>query len=183
MKPLDSKQRIVIVGTSGSGKTTLAKQLAAKLGIDHIELDALNWDANWTMAPDFVDKVAVATSGDNWVVDGNYSRARDVTWARANTIVWLDYPMWLNLWRITKRTLRRSILKVELWNGNRESLREFLFGDESMFRWVLKTHKRRQRDFSRLIAENKYPHVNWVRLQSPRATEMWLKTVKDNRKA
>ncbi len=44
-------QRIYVVGTTGSGKTTLARQLARRLGISHLELDALHWDANWTPTP------------------------------------------------------------------------------------------------------------------------------------
>lgn len=44
-------ERIVVVGTSGSGKTTLARDLARRLGFSHIELDALNWEADWVTAP------------------------------------------------------------------------------------------------------------------------------------
>ncbi|MES2783860.1 MAG: hypothetical protein V4684_00225 [Pseudomonadota bacterium] len=36
-------QRIIVIGMSGSGKTTLAKQIEARCGIPHIELDGLFW--------------------------------------------------------------------------------------------------------------------------------------------
>lgn len=166
--------RIVVVGTSGSGKTTLAKQIASCLKMPHIELDSLHWDANWTEAPDFVQRVDRATASDRWVIDGNYRKASHLSWARARHIIWLDYPLRINLWRITHRTLRRAITKKELWNGNRESLRNFFFSDDSMFRWVLETHSQRRRDYSTYIAENAYPHLEWVRLQSPRETQDWL---------
>src|SRR6476659_9383882 len=44
-------QRIAVVGTSGSGKTTLARQLSGRLGLAHVELDALHWDPGWAPTP------------------------------------------------------------------------------------------------------------------------------------
>jgi len=80
--------RIVVVGTSGAGKTTLAKNIAAALAIPHIELDALHWDPDWrglsvTDPDEFIRRVAAATAGDAWVVDGNYGLVRALTWRRA----------------------------------------------------------------------------------------------------
>ena len=45
------ERRIVVVGSTGSGKTTVAKRLAGILGAPYVELDALNWEPNWTEAP------------------------------------------------------------------------------------------------------------------------------------
>lgn len=53
-------QRIVVVGTSGAGKTTIACQIAARLGLPHVELDELHWDANWNEAPLPVFRTRVA---------------------------------------------------------------------------------------------------------------------------
>jgi adenylate kinase family enzyme len=66
--------KIVVVGTSGSGKTTVARELAHRHGVPHVELDALFHGPNWaeTPAEEFRRRVAAATDGDGWVVDGNY---------------------------------------------------------------------------------------------------------------
>src|SRR5215213_5524259 len=86
-------QRIVVVGTSGSGKTTLARELAQRCSLPHIEMDALHWGPNWTEAPIevFRQRVELALEAPGWVVDGNYSKLRNLVWRRAELIVWLDY--------------------------------------------------------------------------------------------
>ena len=111
--------RVVVVGTSGSGKTTVARELAAILGVTHVELDALNWDAGWvdlnqTNREVFLRRVKEAVAGDAWVVDGNYTSSRDLVWPKATAVVWLDYPLWLNLWRMAKRTIPRIVTKEPL---------------------------------------------------------------------
>ena len=73
--------RVSVVGTSGSGKTTFANLLAKELGVHHIELDAINWQANWQglneQDPDeFRKRVSQAVSNRAWVACGNCSTAR-----------------------------------------------------------------------------------------------------------
>jgi ABC-type dipeptide/oligopeptide/nickel transport system ATPase component len=59
-------RRISVVGNSGSGKTTVAKALAARLGVPHVELDAIFHQPNWTPLPadEFRRRVADAITGD-----------------------------------------------------------------------------------------------------------------------
>jgi adenylate kinase family enzyme len=169
-------RRIVVVGVTGSGKTTLAQQLAQRLGYPHVELDALHWDANWTMAPDdvFRDRIAQALGGLAWVTDGNYSKARDLTWGRADTIIWLDYPLVVNLWRLTRRNINRVFRRTELWNGNRETFASQFLSRDSLYLWALKKHGKNRREYPGLFAEAAYAHLTIIRLRSPRATARWL---------
>ena len=169
-------QRIVVVGTTGSGKTTLANRLAHKLAIHRIELDALNWGPNWTMRPDqeFRALVDQATSGEAWVVDGNYSSSRDIVWPRADTVVWLDYSLPLVLWRLWWRTLRRWLTQEELWSGNKERLWAHFFTSDSLFLWALKTYRRRRREYPALLKSPKYAHLTLLRFRSPRPADRWL---------
>jgi adenylate kinase family enzyme len=94
--------------------------------VEFVELDALFWGAAWTPAEPavFRARVEAAIAGPAWVVAGNYGAVRDLLWARADTIVWLDYSLPLVLGRLTARTLRRAITREMLWNGNRENLWE-----------------------------------------------------------
>ena len=109
--------RVSVIGATGSGKTTFARQLAEKLGCAHIELDALHWEPNWVEAPLEIFRQCVdeATRDARWVVDGNYSAARDLVWGRADTVVWLDFPFRTVLWRLSRRTFGRALHRVELF--------------------------------------------------------------------
>jgi adenylate kinase family enzyme len=167
-------RRINVVGTSGSGKTTFARSLAAHLGHPHVELDALNWGAKWTQATPEVmrQRVAEAVAGDRWVVDGNYSVSRDLLWARADTVVWLDFSRPVVTWRVMRRTFSRLVRRTEMWAGNRESLRMML-SRNSIIWWSLRTYARRRRQYPALLAA--HPHLRVVRLRSPREAERWLR--------
>jgi adenylate kinase family enzyme len=169
-------QRVVVVGTSGSGKTTLASELAQRWGFPHIEMDALHWGPNWTEAPLelFQQRVEAAIEAPQWVVDGNYSRLRSLVWMRAEMLVWLDYSLPLVVGRLLRRTLRRCITQEELWNGNRERLRDHFFSRQSLLLWVLQTHRSRRRRFATQLQQPEYRHLTVVRLPSPRATRAWL---------
>ncbi len=131
-------RRLIVLGTSGSGKTTLAKTLATLIDAPCVELDALNWGPNWTAADTatFRAQVAAATAGERWVVDGGYTSVRDLLWPRADAIIWLDYPIGVNLWRLFWRVCRRIRSKEELWNGNRESFRANFLSRDSLFVWA-----------------------------------------------
>lgn len=169
-------ERIVVVGTSGSGKSTLARQLGELLGIPAIEMDALFWNQYWTPTPlsAFRERVTLALDTDAWVVDGNYSKVRDLTWERADTLVWLDYSLWVVMSRLLRRTLTRIISKEELWSGNRESITNSFFRKDSILLWALQTHQKNRNTYTDLIRQPIYKHLNIVRLRSPRATRAWL---------
>ena len=143
-------QRVVVVGTTGSGKTTLAARLAQRLGVPHVELDALHWDAAWTPSPLFRERVAGALEAPHWVVDGNYGVVRDIVWDRADTLVWLDYPFHVVMQQLTRRTLRRVLRQETLWNGNRERFWAQFASRDSIFLWAIRTHWTKRRKYEAL---------------------------------
>ena len=167
--------KIAVVGTSGSGKTTVARELARRLGVPHVELDALFHGPGWTETPleEFRRRVAAATDADGWVVDGNYdSSLGELVLERADTVVWLDLPLRVALTRVTRRTVRRIRTGEELWSGNRESWRGGFLGWESMFVWTIRSHLRHRRARAgRLV---RHPHLRIVRLRSAREVENYL---------
>ncbi len=169
-------RRIVIVGTTGSGKSTLGAQIGERLNIDWTDLDALYWLPDWEQASLalMTSRVEAATSGGAWVISGNYSKVRALIWARADTIIWLDYPFWVVLWRLTKRTVRRVVTQENLWDtGNRETWRK-VFSRDSLFLWFFKTYGRRKREYPQLLALPENVHLTVIHQRTPRQTKQWL---------
>ncbi len=168
-------QRIVVIGTSGSGKSTLAQTLARLHSLRYIELDALHWGPNWTPNADFAQRVESAlTATDAWVIDGNYNAIRSIIWPRADTIVWLDYPMTTVFTRVFRRTWLRWWQGEVLWSGNREKMWDQFCTPESLFWWVIQTWRKHRRMYPALLRTPEYSSKKIIRLRSPRATERWI---------
>ncbi len=162
---------ILVVGDSCSGKTTLARAFAERFGLRQIELDALNWEPNWTQASDdvVVDRVLSAIAEPGWAMDGNYGRIlRPHTWSAADTIVWLDFPLRVTLLRTLARSWRRWRTGELLWGTNRERFWEhFLPWDRSLIWWTLKSHRRRRRAYSAAMTDPQWKGTQFVRLCAP----------------
>ena len=167
--------RVNVVGTSCSGKTTLARDLARRLAAPCVEFDALFWGPGWTAVPAevFRDRLTSALAAERWVADGGYAAVRDITWARADTVVWLDYPLRTVLGRWARRTVARIRTREEFWpgTGNRESLRNALRRDGLLW-WILSTHARRRRTMAAAMRDRS--DLRWIRLGSPSQAERWL---------
>lgn len=172
----DLGQRITVIGVTSSGKTTVARRLSQLLGLPHIELDSLYWNAGWSPTPKeiFRDRVAKALCGDAWVTDGNYREARRYTWGWANTLVWLDYPLSVILWQLAKRTLQRILTKEELWNGNHETWKGAFFDKESLFLYAIQSQKKHRREYPEAFRIPEYAHLKIIHLKSRRETARWL---------
>jgi adenylate kinase family enzyme len=172
-------RRIVVVGTSGSGKTVLAGEISRRLAIPHVELDALHWEPNWTMAPLAVlrERVAQAVGAPAWVVDGNYAKVRDLVWSRADSVVWLDFALPVILWQLARRTVTRAVTQEALWSGNRERLTTALFSRDSILLWALQTYRKHRAEYPMLLSHPEHAHLTLVRLRSPRAARAWLSSL------
>lgn len=170
-------RRVVVLGETSAGKTTFSRALAEALQMPVIELDALFWGPGWTPTPrdQFRERVAAAAAGDAWVIDGSYSGARDLVWPRADTIVWLDPPFPVLLWRLFLRTNRRILTREKLWNGNRERVDNAYFSRSSLYVWLFGTHGRHQREWP--LALGQHPHLRVVRFRSSREAARWLERV------
>jgi adenylate kinase family enzyme len=170
--------RICVIGVTGSGKSLLAEKLANRLGLEYIELDALYWKPGWVESDDdeFRARVRAATCTPGWVVAGNYRKVRDITWPRAQVVIWLDYPFLLVLGRLWSRTWQRWWTKELLWGTNYERLLPHfrLWSKESLFNWLVQSYGRHKRQYPRLLASPEYSHLVVYRFRQPGDTEDWL---------
>lgn len=171
-------RRIVIKGTSGAGKTTLCADLADRLGITFIELDSLHHGPNWSVEPveTFRARVwaAMEAAPRGWVIDGNYdTKLGNLVTDAADTIVWLDLPLPVKLWRLWRRTFYRVRHDVELWNGNRETWRSQFASLDSLFPYAVRAHRKHRCEWPARFAGD--PRV--VRLRSTREVDHWVESL------
>jgi adenylate kinase family enzyme len=166
------KRVAVIASASGCGKTTVGRALAARLGVPFVELDALHHGPHWTEpTPDeFRAKVEPIVESEAWVIDGSYrEKLGDLVLERADVVVWLDLPMRVWLTRLLARTARRVVRREELWNENRETLRNALHPRNSVIVYALRYHRKRQRTYA-----SEFARFPVVRLRSKAEVEHFL---------
>lgn len=173
--------RIRVMGVAGAGKTHLALEIVRATGLPRLDLDAVFWDAGWTHRD--VDQARALVRDfqrahpEGWVADGNWtSRLGGLldpgTPGGADTVVWLDHPRGMVMRRIVRRTLRRGILREELWHGNRERPQTWLSRDpeKNILLWSWARHgPTRERMVERM--SDGWPVV---RLSSQRDVDTWL---------
>ena len=84
-------------------------------------------------------------------------------WERADAVVWLDLPRSTVMRQVTLRTLRRTIRREELWNGNHEPLVNLCFWrDESILHWAWTQHAKYERRYVEAMA---LPHARSPRVR------------------
>lgn len=162
----------VIASASGNGKTTFGRELACRLGVQFVELDALVHGPDWIETPDeeLRSLVEPVVAGDGWVIDGGYQRKLgSLVLDAADAVVWLDLPIRVWLPRLAARTWRRLRKREVLWNGNTESIASAIWGRESLIVWAFRSHFRARREWPTALA-----HHRVVRLTSPQQIERFL---------
>ncbi len=159
-------------GPSGSGKSTVARALGERLGLPVVELDAVyharpGWDD--LSVEEFRAAVAniLEAHPDGWVIEGNYLAVRDLVLPKAETVVWLDLPFGVVYRRLAWRTVTRSLTGAELWNGNRESLRQTFCSRDSMLVWGVTAFRRTRRSLEESMQTLRRPGTPVYRLRTP----------------
>lgn len=96
--------KIYIVGSAGSGKTTLANLISKRFGHPHFDLDDIAYPHQKAQPLNkrlqAIDKLA---QKGQWAAEGIYVSWVAKLFKEADKIIWLDLPLWLTLFRITKR--------------------------------------------------------------------------------
>ena len=167
--------RVNVKGISCSGKSTFSRELAERLSVPYLELDAVHHGPNWTeaSAEELQARVRefMASTHEGWVIDGNYEpKLGNLVLEAADRIVWLDPPLSVALRRLWRRTSTRIRDRVELWNGNQESWRGGFLGWNSLFVWTLRSWVRHRRKWPREFAGD----ARVIRLRSVGEARRWL---------
>ncbi|RJT75653.1 adenylate kinase [Arthrobacter cheniae] len=167
-------QRVLFHVVTGSGKTSAAHAYAIATGVPQFSADDdVGWLPGWE-GREIEDQYRIAATiagQDRWVLDSAYSSWRDIIIARTELIVFLDYPRWLSLGRLVRRTIRRIISKDQVCNGNTETLRRVLAKD-SIIGWHFKTFTRKRKAIEQIRANPSMPPV--LSFQRPCDLDSWI---------
>lgn len=168
-------RRVHVIGNSATGKSTLARRLALALEADFVELDALNWLPDWvglneTNPVELERRFEHATRGDAWVVAGSYTAfAKRTFWPRLDTVIWLDLPVPLLVWRVLRRSWRRWRTRELLWGTNVERFWPQLAlwrKEDSLVYWVVSAQRGKREGMRAAMADPQWAHIRFVRLGS-----------------
>lgn len=115
------------------------------------------------------------TRTDGWIVEGNFSKLADVVWHRADTLVWLDFPLPLIVYRIVRRSLRQLAGRDDSAQARRLTWSTAFFSRRSLLRTAIRKYRTNRPRYARQVSETADLGVEIVRLRSPRDVQRWKK--------
>lgn len=125
---------------------------------------------------EFRARTAAITDAPSWVVDGNYSKLADVTWHRADLLIWLDYRLPLIVWRVTRRNLRR-LSGREPSPASASTWRRAFFSRRSVLANAVRKYLANRGRYRRQADQTAGLGVQVLRFRTPRQTRRWLEDV------
>ena len=146
-------KRIMVIGSSaGAGKSTFARRLSEKLHIPVYHLDTFFWRPGWQEEEkqEFRAKQKRVVESSQWIVEGNYGSTFDIRADRADTIICLEQPLWLCLYRVFKRrVMYHGKSRPDLTQGCDEKI------DLTFLLFIVKTFYPRKKRLQNLMQEFK----------------------------
>lgn len=170
----ETPQRVAFFGVTGSGKSTAAERYAAAAGLPLTSVDSdIGWLPGW-VERDHAEQARMIeeiAAREAWVLDSFYGKWSDLLIPRAEAIVALDYPRWLSLARLVRRTVRRLMLRQQVCNGNTETFRRVI-ARNSIIRWHFTSFANKRTR----IREYQDAGLPVLRFTKPRELERWLRS-------
>jgi adenylate kinase family enzyme len=139
------------------------------MGLPLVHMDQLGWQAGWveTEKAELNARLAEVVAQDAWLIEGNYGSTLAPRLARADTVIYLDFPIRLCLWRLAKRIItHRGRSRPDMPEGCPERL------DLAFFWYVMNWNTGPRVRTESNIA----PYADKViRLRNPKALAQWRK--------
>ena len=171
-------RRILVYGVTGSGKSTAAEAIAARTRLPLTLVDELTWQPGWVPVDGDEQRrrLAGVVAEERWVLDAAYGAWLDVVLPHVELVVGLDYPRWLSLQRVIRRTVLRAIDKKPICNGNTQSFRRMLTRD-SIVGWHFRSFARKRGRMRCWEAAAEGPAV--ILFRRPRELRAWIEMLEE----
>lgn len=111
-------QKVAVFGNAGGGKSTLSKRLSEITGLPLHVLDKIKYQSGGAEAPheDYKHVHQKILDTDQWIIDG--FGCMETLWLRlseADTLVFVDLPLYVHFWWVTKRFITGCFKPPEGW--------------------------------------------------------------------
>jgi len=107
-------RKVFVIGIVASGKTTLAKRLSSKIDVPWYELDCIvhHQTAEGRMKRSVEEQLEVIMDIDKngcWIFEGTDRSSYQCLYEMADTIIFLDTPLWKRKTRILIRFIKQKL--------------------------------------------------------------------------
>lgn len=175
-------KRVLVIGTTGSGKTIMAQNVAEAIDGTALDIDDFHWQPGWVerKPEEMIEMFRKVLQAKRWTLAGNHSRTRHFTWAQADTVIWLNYPFYVNFLRLFWRTIKRVTTKEEVMPGCVETFRSQFLSKDSLLIWFFQTFWKRKKQYRQILAQEEYQHLTVLEFRHPRQAKSFLKQLKES---
>lgn len=169
--------RIVVLGVSaGAGKSSFARKLSEKTTIPVYHLDAYFWKPGWVenSEEEFSAQQRKLVEKEHWIIEGNYSSTYNIREQRADTIIYLELPLIICLYRVVKRRIiYHGKTRPDLGEGCPEKL------DKAFLKFIVSTYYERKIKMRKRIEQFKEenPHNQVVLLRNQKEIDQFFNEV------
>jgi adenylate kinase family enzyme len=163
--------RVAIIGSGGAGKSTIARKLGEITALPVVHLDREHWRPGWVEPPrdEWAATVAKLASEERWIIDGNYGGTMTARIERADTIVFVDLPRMVCVWRALKRsTILKRRPRPDMADGCEERV------DFTFLKYIWDYPATRRPAILERLRAARSEGKTVIRLRSQRAVDRWL---------
>ncbi|MFB2897878.1 isopentenyl transferase family protein [Aerosakkonemataceae cyanobacterium BLCC-F50] len=122
-------KKVAVFGNTGGGKSTLSKRLSQITGLPLHVLDKMQYQSGGAKVSqeEFKRAHQQILDADRWIIDG--FGCMETLWQRldeADSLVYIDLPLYVHFWWVTKRFITGYFKPPEGWPKNSPILRSSL---------------------------------------------------------
>lgn len=133
-------KKVAVFGNAGGGKSTLSQKLSQITGLPLHILDKIKYQVGGAEVPyeDYKRIYMEILSTERWIIDG--FGCIETLWSRleqADTLVYVDLPLYVHFWWVTKRFITGYFQPPQGWPQNSPILKSSL----NSYRVLLLCHK------------------------------------------